>query len=69
MAITPQDLENARRAVEQAQQPYRAAIEARQQLMRQALSEGMRGAHVARHAGVSRQAVSKLRDWAGTTSR
>lgn len=59
--VTNEQLEAARVAVETLEPGYRAAVEHRQALIKQALAQGMRQAHVARKAGVSPQAVSKLR--------
>jgi transposase-like protein len=59
--VTNEDLEAAAAEVERLKQPYSAAVEARQALVKQALKQGMRQAHVARKAGISPQAVEKLR--------
>lgn len=59
--VTNEQLEAARAEVEKHEPGYRAAVEHRQALIRQALQQGMRQAHVARKAGVTPQAVSKLR--------
>ncbi len=61
MPVTNEQLQAARAAVEQAHTPYKEAVEARQTLIRRALEQGMRPAVAARHAGISRQAVAKLR--------
>jgi hypothetical protein len=59
-AITNEDLQAAHVEVERTRGPYTDALKARQQLVRQALKQGMRAAHVARHAGLTRSGVGKL---------
>ncbi len=61
MTVTNEQLEDARLAVEQTRAPYDEALKARRALVKLALEQGMRAAHVARHAGLSRTAVGKLR--------
>ena len=60
MAITDEDLHAATLAVKRAEANLSAARQARHALIRQALKQGMRGAHVARQTGLSRNAVSRL---------
>jgi hypothetical protein len=59
--VTNEQLQAARLLVEQTRAPYDEARKARQALVKQALKQGMRPAHIARHAGLSRTAVGKLR--------
>lgn len=61
MTITQEQLETAKLAVEQTRGPYDEALKARRALVKQALEQGMKAAHIARHAGLSREAVGKLR--------
>ncbi len=61
MTVTNEQLDAARRAVEQTRGPYDEALKARRAVVKQALKQGMRAAHVARHAGISRTAAGKLR--------
>ena len=60
-AVTNEDLEAARLEVERTRVRYDEALKARRQLVKRALKQGMRPAHVARHAGLSRTAAGKLR--------
>ena len=61
MATIDEELRAATIAVEDARRPYLEAVHARQALIRQALADGIRAAHVAREAGLSRTAIGKLR--------
>jgi hypothetical protein len=61
MAVTNEDLQAARLAVERTRAPYDEALKARRALVKRALKEGMRPAVAARHAGISRTAAGKLR--------
>jgi hypothetical protein len=61
MAVTNEDLQAARLEVERTSAPYQSALKARRELVKQALKQGMRPAHVARHAGLSRTATGKMR--------
>lgn len=59
--VTNEDLQAARLAVEQTRGLYDAAVEARDKLIRQAIKQGMRPAHVARHTGLTRQRIDQMR--------
>lgn len=61
-AVTNEDLQAARQAVEQTHAPYDEALKARRALVKRALKQGMKPAHVARQAGVTRAAVGLMRD-------
>lgn len=63
--ITDRDLAAATRAVEKARAPYDKAIQARRELVRQALKQGMKPAHVARQTGLTRAAIGLMRDEPG----
>jgi hypothetical protein len=58
--VTNEDLQAARLAVEQAQAPYDEALKARRALVKRALKQAMKPAHVARHAGLTRSGVAKV---------
>jgi hypothetical protein len=58
--VTNEDLQAAGLAVEQAHAPYDEALKARRALVKQALGQGMRPAHVAREAGLTRSGVAKV---------
>ena len=60
-AVTNEDLVAARLEVERTRGPYDEALKARRALIKRALEQGMRPAHVARLAGVSRQRIDQLR--------
>jgi hypothetical protein len=59
--VTPEQLQEARAAVLATQAPYKAAIKERRRLVSQAIREGMRPAHAAKAAGVSRTTAGRLR--------
>jgi hypothetical protein len=59
--VTNEQLQAARLEVERTREPYNEALKARRALVERALKQGMRAAHVARHAGLSHTAVGKLR--------
>jgi len=59
--VTNEQLQAARQEVERYSGPYKAAIKARRELVQGALQQGMRLAHVAKHAGITRSAAGKLR--------
>jgi hypothetical protein len=61
MAVTNEDLQAARLEVQRTRPAYDDALKARRELVKRALEQGMRPAHVARHAGLTRQAVNQLR--------
>jgi transcriptional regulator GlxA family with amidase domain len=58
--ITNEDLQAARLEVERTREPHDEALKARQALVKRALEQGMRPAHVARHVGLSPQRVDTL---------
>jgi hypothetical protein len=58
--ITNEDLQAARLEVERTRPPYDEALKTRRELVKRALEQGMRPAHVARHAGLSRQRVHEM---------
>ena len=58
--VTNEDLQAARLEVEQARESYDDARQARNKLVRQAVRQGMKPAHVARLAGLSWTGVAKL---------
>jgi hypothetical protein len=58
--VTNDDLQAARRAVEQARGPYDEALKARRALVRLALEQGMKPAHIARQAGLTWTGVAKI---------
>jgi hypothetical protein len=59
-AVTNEDLQAVKLEVERTLKPHDEALKARQALVKRALKQGMRPAHVARHAGLSPQRVDAL---------
>jgi hypothetical protein len=60
-AVTNEDLQAAKLEVRRTRPPYDEALRARRELVKRALKQGMRPAHVARHVGLTRSAVGKMR--------
>jgi DNA-binding NarL/FixJ family response regulator len=60
MAVTDHELRTASLKVERTRKPYQEALQARQALIRRALAQGIKAAHVARETGLSRTAIGKL---------
>jgi hypothetical protein len=59
--VTNEDLQAARLEVERTRPAYDAATKARRELVKRALEQGMRPAHVARHAGLTPQRIDQMR--------
>jgi hypothetical protein len=57
-AVTNEQLKAAAHAVKQARASYDETMEARDALIRRALKQGMRPAHVAREVGLSHERIS-----------
>jgi hypothetical protein len=60
--VTDKHLQAATRAVDKARVPYDKAIQARRELVRRALKQGMKPADVARQTGLTRAAIGLMRD-------
>lgn len=58
--VTNEDLHAAKLEVERTREPHDEALRARRALVKQALKQGMKPAHVARHAGLTRSGVAKV---------
>jgi hypothetical protein len=59
--VTAEQLHAARLEVDRHSGPYKDALKARRELVQRAVRDGMRPAHAAKHAGITRAAVGKLR--------